>query len=107
MQRLQGIHFEFVTVLHAHAGRMGASQRGEVHHPTHQRLSADGVGILHSLFVFNDVDDEVDVAVFDHIDDVRTAFLDLIDHRYRDAGRLDGLRGAARSHNRKAHPSAH
>jgi len=73
MQRLQGIHFEFVTVLHAHAGRMAPAS--VVKYTPGAQRSAGWCRNPYSLFVFNDVDDEVDVAFFDHIDDVRTASL--------------------------------
>jgi hypothetical protein len=52
-------------------------------------------------FLLNRVDDQHDLAVLDHVDDVRPALGHLVHHADRNAGRFDGAARAARGDQRK------
>ena len=83
----------------AHAGAGGATalDGGE-----QRDLGADGggtdrarVGYRRTLF-FHRVDDQHDLAVLDHVHDVRPALGHLVHHADRNPGRFYGTAGAAR-----------
>src|SRR5438128_2734737 len=75
--------------------RAAGRERREVRDAVHQRLAADAVAVLDRLLAAGGVEDEVDLAVDQLVDDVRAAFGDLEDEGAGDAVGLEQLGGAA------------
>src|SRR5690606_40419008 len=90
MQRLQRIHLQtgsISDVLHAFDGGTGAGDGGEVRQAGGKRLRADRTRIRNGVATFLDrVDHQGDLAVLDHVDDVRPALGHLVHVLRRQAG---------------------
>ena len=89
--------------LHADRRRARAGERRVGRHLVGQRRAADRVAVLDRRALFLDrVDDQRDLVVLDHVDDVRAAFGHLVHRRHRHAGGRERRRGAARRDQREA-----
>ena len=74
---------------------MGAGDGRVVRHPTLQSRQPDQPGIGdHTLARLGGIDHQHHLAVFDHVDDMRSPFLDLVDHAHRNPLHLQHCRGA-------------
>src|SRR5438552_55701 len=104
VQVLQAVGLERgEVVLHAGAGGFGAGDRGVVGDAARQRGGADRFRVgVRGARRLGGVDDEVDLAVLDHVDDVRPALGHLVHLRHRDAVRAEDRGGAARGEEREA-----
>src|SRR3954469_26013907 len=98
MQVLQAIRLERAdVVLHAFAGGLGAGDGGVVGHAARERGDADGARVgVRSARGLGGVDDESDLPVLDHVDDMRPALGHLVHLGHRDAMRGEHRGGAAR-----------
>ena len=75
---------ELVHVLHALDRRFGAEDRREGRHARQQRRGADLARIGDRVAALLDrVDDQRDLVVLDHVDDVRPALGHLVDRPHR------------------------
>src|SRR5216684_5635060 len=74
--------------------RADAGERGEVWDAVHERLAADAVAVLDGLLAAGGVEDQVDLAVDDLVDDVRAPFGDLEHRRGRNAAAAQVLGGS-------------
>ena len=86
VQILQAIDLDLVEVIERLAGRQGRGQRRVVGDAPVHRLAADRVGLADGLLALGGVDDQVDLVVLDHVDDVRAALAHLVDAAAGDAG---------------------
>ena len=62
------------------SGGMAASQGGEIGNFVHQGRRPHAATIIYGLCAFGRVQDEGDIAIFDLINNIWAAFIDLIDH---------------------------
>ena len=87
VQVLQAVDLHLVEVIERLAGRERRGQGRVVGDAAVHRLAADGVGLADRLLALGGVDDQVDLVVLDHVDDVRAALAHLVDAPAGDAGR--------------------
>src|SRR5262245_35919864 len=71
------------------------------------RLAANRVRLADGLLALGRVNDQRELAVLDHVDDVRATFADLVDALTRHAAIGERLRGAARRHDLEAAGDEH
>ena len=95
VQILQSIDFDVAQMIERIAGGARAGHCRVVGHPSRHRLAADGARLAHRLLAFGGIDDQRDLVIFYHIDDVRATLPNLIDASADDTGLLEDLRRAA------------
>ena len=98
MQVLQGGYVHGVSGHGTNAAgrRAGGGKRGDAWDVVTDRGATDGFLVVEGLAAERSVDDEVDFAGFDQVDDIRTAFVDLVDGFDFDTRAGESGRGAAR-----------
>ena len=93
---LQTLHFQFAP-FHGPDGVQGGPRRGHgggVGDVVFQGRPADGVGVRRGVAAFRGVDQQVDIAALDAVDDMGPAFPDLVDPGHRQAVLPEKRRGA-------------
>ena len=96
---MQRVGVEAALVAHADRGRARAGNRREIRDAIMQRFAPDRIRIADRALLLDDrVDDQRDLVVLDHVDDVRLSLEHLVDDSDRHARIGQRFRGAARGH---------
>ena len=77
------------------SGGMAAGQGGKIWNLIHQGRSPHAAAIIDGLRAFSGVQDEGDIAIFDLINNIWAAFIDLIDHGAGDRSLSKNSRGSS------------
>ena len=89
VQVLQPVDVDLIEVIERLAGRERRGQRRVIGDAPMHRLAADRIGLEDRLLALGGVDDQIDLVVLDHVDDVRPALAHLVDAPALDAGGLE------------------
>ena len=96
VQVLQPIHDHVIEMVEGVASGLGRCQRRVVRHFVVHGLASDRMRLADRLFALGRVDDQADLAVLDHVHDVRAALAHLVDAAARHAALGERLRRPAR-----------
>src|SRR3990167_11322898 len=94
MQILQAAHGLLWTKLQRLTNCLTSRQGGGAANPVLQSITTDGIGVSNRLTPFGGVDDQGDLVIFDHVDDVWATLGNLVDAAHRQTNRLNHLGGA-------------
>ena len=97
VQGLNRIHHKLAQIADTFRRRLGAPDRCIHRHPRLQTGGANRTRVVNrAALFFNRVDDQGNLVVLDHVNDMRTTFGYFVHRHYWQAGSFDGMRRATR-----------
>src|SRR4026208_1514850 len=96
---LQGKHVHFGSLESSDAASDGSTTRkgGDTGHSMLHRGAANGALIEEGTLAKRSVQNEIDLAALDHVNDVRSPFVDFVDRLYWDTALFQGAGRSTRS----------
>ena len=105
MKLLQGFHLAVAVLLHVEDALEGSPRRGDGGHVRDLCLNgrlAQVAVIVGAFFADGRIDDQIDLAVGNHIQDIRTSFVQLVYALRGNSVFLNELKGPSRGENLEA-----
>jgi hypothetical protein len=89
---LQGKHIHLVSLKGGNAACDGGTtrERSDTRHPVLHRCAANGTFVEEGTLAERSVQNEIDLAAFDHVHNVRPTFIDFVNSLYRDTALVQG-----------------